>query len=296
MLFTIFTPTYNRAYTLERLYNSLKKQTSNRFEWIIVDDGSTDNTKEMVNNWVKEGAIPIRYYYQKNAGKPAAHNLGVNKAKGDLFCCIDSDDYIREDAVEIILEIWNKHGGDEIIGILAFRYSSEGEPITSIRSNIKYSTLRDAYKRYGLRGDTMLVYKTDAIRKYSFPTIEGEKFIPEGYLYNKLDKDGYLWILREGLYICEYLDDGYTANVDKLLFDNYKSYILHLNTRMREADNLYEKLMDSIRYDAISIGRSCDNIVGNAECKLFSILGYIPGYLLYRKRYLPIIRQLQRTE
>ena len=296
MLLTIFTPTFNRAYTLGRLYESLKKQTNNMFEWVIVDDGSTDSTKEMVAAWKKEMKVPIRYYYQRNSGKPSAHNMGVRKTSGELFCCVDSDDYLREDAVERIIEEWKNNCGDGIIGILAFRYSSEGNPITTIASDVKYSTLRDAYKHHGLKGDTMLVYKTEIIRKYAFPVIEGEKFIPEGFIYNKMDKEGSLWILREGLYICEYLDDGYTANVDKLIFNNYKGYILHLNTRIREVDSVFEKLMDSIRYDAIAIGHSCENIVGNAECKFFSALGYIPGYCLFRKRYLPLVRTPKKRD
>ena len=295
MIITIFTPTFNRGYTLGRLYRSLCRQTDKNFEWVIVDDGSTDDTKSMISEWIAESILKIRYCYQDNSGKPAAHNRGVSEAKGELFCCVDSDDYLREDAIEKILKTWMTVSS-ECIGIIAFRYSTKNTPITTISADVDYSTLHGAYKYHSLKGDTMLIYETDIMKKYAFPVIEGEKFIPEGYLYNKLDKEGPMKILREGLYLCEYLDDGYTANVDKLIYNNYKGYILHLKTRIKEVDSFSEKFFDSIRYDAISIGHSCNNIVKNSEDKILSILAYLPGYILYRKRYLPIIRSFEKKK
>ena len=102
MLLTVCTPTYNRAHTLPRLYESLVRQTSQDFEWLVVDDGSTDNTRELVDGWVAEGRIRIRYVYKENGGKPSAHNLGVRMAAGELFFCVDSDDYLTDNAVEVI--------------------------------------------------------------------------------------------------------------------------------------------------------------------------------------------------
>ena len=106
MLLTVCTPTYNRAHTLPRLYESLVRQTSQDFEWLVVDDGSTDNTRELVDGWVAEGRIRIRYVYKENGGKPSAHNLGVRLAAGELFFCVDSDDYLTDNAVELILSAW----------------------------------------------------------------------------------------------------------------------------------------------------------------------------------------------
>ena len=105
-ILTIFTPAFNRAYTLEKLYNSLLVQTSKDFEWLIVDDGSTDNTEELVSDWIEEGKIKIRYYYQKNSGKQVAMNLGAEKCITELFDCVDSDDYLLPDAVEAMLRFW----------------------------------------------------------------------------------------------------------------------------------------------------------------------------------------------
>ena len=290
MLVSLFTPTYNRSYTLDRLYESLVNQTDKNFEWIVVDDGSTDDTQEKVMAWEKDGLIKVRYFYQRNSGKPSAHNRGVEEAQGSLFCCVDSDDYLRCDAVEKIIATWEKRNSNHI-GILAFRVHIDGTPITQIGDSVSQSTLRGAYKYHGLKGDTMLVFDTSVIKKYAFPIIEGEKFIPEGYLYNKLDREGMLIIFREGLYICEYQPDGYTANVDRLLFNNYKSYIFHVNTRSREVDIFIEQYFDSIRYTAIAFAHLRGQIISNAENKGMAFLALLPGYLLYRRRYMPLMKE-----
>ena len=101
---TIFTPTYNRAYTLKKLYASLIEQINQNFEWLIVDDGSTDNTEEVVKQWVDEKKITIRYFKQRNGGKQRAHNKGVEICNTELFICVDSDDYIVKDSVDKILK------------------------------------------------------------------------------------------------------------------------------------------------------------------------------------------------
>ena len=285
-MITIFTPTYNRAYVLPKLYHSLCEQTSTDFEWVIVDDGSTDNTITIVQSWIKENKIRIRYFYQENSGKPAAHNRGVKEAMGDLFTCVDSDDYLTNLAVETIIETWNKHQNDTIIGVLAFRKRTDNTPITMLKNNrVQSTTLRNAYKLYGLSGDTMLIYKTDVIRKFEFPCINGEKFIPEGYLYNKLDQIGELEVLRECLYVCEYLEDGYTHNVAKNIFDNYKGYVIHINERLKTVDRGFDKLLDSIRYDSIMIAHYEKNIVKNAVYPTLAFIGLMPAYVIAYKRY-----------
>lgn len=287
MLITIFTPTYNRAYTLHRLYESLCSQTDKDFEWIIVDDGSTDDTRELVLSWINEKKILIRYYYQQNSGKPSAHNKGVQEARGELFTCVDSDDYLRSETVEIIINEWNQRKQKGIIGIVAFRVYCDDTPVTSIKNkSITFSTLREAYKKYGLSGDTMLIYDINVLRQISFPCIEGEKFIPEGYLYNKLDKKGKMYILQKGLYVCEYLDDGYTRNVAKNLYNNYRGYVLHINERIKETDeNIWEKFLDSIRYDSIMIAHHEKKIIRHAEIPALALIGFLPAYIIAHRRY-----------
>ena len=262
-------------------------QTSNQFEWVIVDDGSTDNTKEIVSNWINEGKIDIRYIYQPNAGKPVAHNRGAVEAKGDMFVCVDSDDCLVPDAITSILNCINIiQSKKDLVGILAFRMHTDNTPITRITDNsVKACTLSGAYKKHGLSGDTMLIFKTDVVRKFEFPIVAGEKFIPEGYLYNKIDKIGKLFILRKYLYVCEYLDDGYTKNVSKLIFNNYKSYVIHINARLKEIDKGFDKLFDSIRYDSVMIAHHEKGVIKHAIYPFLAVIGYVPGLFLAYKRY-----------
>lgn len=127
-LLTIFTPTYNRAHTLSRLYDSLCKEKAQNFIWLVVDDGSTDNTMTLINKWKDENRIPIKYHYQTNQGKPSAHNYGVRNATTDLFVCVDSDDWLKQNATERIEEAWNdKKNDSNIIGLLAKKGGTKGK-------------------------------------------------------------------------------------------------------------------------------------------------------------------------
>lgn len=293
-MLTIFTPTYNRAYILPRLYNSLTNQINKEFEWVIVDDGSTDNTEELIEKWIKENKIDIRYFKQENQGKPMAHNLGVQKTKGELFVCVDSDDYLTENAVKIILEKWNKVKNiQNCVGIVGMCIFENKEPVGTIMpENIEYSTLRDLYSKYGYRGDTILVYKTDIIKRHSFPKIEREKFIPETYIYDKIDQKGKLAIISEGIYICEYLEDGYTNNSKKLIKNNPKGYILCAKQRMELSKNLKEQYIACAKYvlGNILAKEKCNSYIAKSPKKLLTILSIPVSYAMYLKKYKRIDR------
>jgi len=249
---TIFTPTYNRAYVLPNLYKSLLRQTNKCFIWIIVDDGSTDQTKQLVQQWITERYIKIEYFNQNNQGKSMAHNKGVSLTKTELFTCVDSDDYLSADAIENILALWEKSGGGDRVGILAYKGYANGKSITEIRDKrCTYTTLRNAYSKYGLMGDTMLIFKTKVIKKFKFPYFSGEKFVPEAYLYDQIDQAGELIILRKTLYYCQYLEDGYTNNMAKLLVNNPQGYIVYIKQRLYIDLSLRDRITDTIRYTAM---------------------------------------------
>ena len=126
-MLTVFTPSYNRANCLPRLYESIKAQSNKNFEWLIVDDCSVDETEIIVREWVNDGSIKIRYIYQENGGKARAFNNGVKNAEGELFFCVDSDDYLPNDAVELILDRWNKVDDAKIAGIIGLKENEKGE-------------------------------------------------------------------------------------------------------------------------------------------------------------------------
>lgn len=285
-MITIFTPTYNRGYILPKLYDSLCQQTSQDFEWILVDDGSSDNTEVLAKQWLDEHIINMRYIRQENAGKPIAHNRGVDEAKGNLFVCVDSDDYLIESAVAEIREVWEKENKTNRTGILAFRGYPNGKELTRLDDHsVVESTLRDAYKKHGLHCDTMLIFKTDVIKRFHFVVAEGEKFIPETYIYNQIDEVGKLYIYRKALYMCDYQEDGMTANVAKNLYNNYKSYVIYINSRLRGNESIVEKLKDTIRYEAIMIAHRENGIIRQAVYPWLAVIGWLPANIWALKRY-----------
>lgn len=186
---TIFTPAYNRAHTLGRTYESLLRQTCDDFEWLIVDDGSKDSTQELVERWMQEGKISIRYIYQENQGMHGAHNTAYRNIYTELNTCIDSDDYMPDDAVETIVNFWKAHGSDKYAGIIGLDCTENGNIIgTPFPKEMKETTLNGFYAKGG-KGDKKLVYRTDIIKQYpEYPIFEGEKYVSLGYKYLLIDQ------------------------------------------------------------------------------------------------------------
>ena len=241
---TIFTPTYNRGYILPRLYESLCKECPTDFVWLIVDDGSTDNTQALVNEWRLNAKIEIKYHFQKNGGKMRAHNRGVQLCETPLFFCIDSDDAIAQGAVKRILMDYKLLENDETLSGRVARRQSLNRSASCDVPNVGRCSLHDIYER-GFFGDTSLVFKTSILREYPFPEIEGEKFITESYVYDQIDQKYELIIENEYLMRCEYLDDGYTANSINLYFNYPKGWALYYSQYYR----LYAKtLWNKIKY------------------------------------------------
>lgn len=288
---TVFTPTYNRGKELKRLYESLVNQSNQSFVWLVVDDGSTDNTEELVKEWMQEKLIEIEYCKQENKGKSMAHNKGVELTKTELFTCVDSDDYLIKDAIEEIADCW-KYATRENVGILAFKGEKE-KAITTLGvrpiggNGHVNSTLKNAYSHLKLQGDTMLIFKSEVVKKYSFPYFKREKFVPEAYLYDLIDQNGKLMILEKVLYICEYLEDGYTQNMANLLKRNHKGYEAYIRQRLRLDTEIKDKFLDTIRYIAIMLVDKEKNkkIVRGSEYPILTIIAYPLGVLFYCKRY-----------
>ena len=145
---TVFTPAYNRAHTIGRTYKSLCRQTCKDFEWLVIDDGSSDNTKELVEGWIKENKIPIRYIYQQNQGMHGAHNTAYANITTELNTCIDSDDFMPDDAVENIVYFWKQNGSDKYAGIIGLDQVVSGEIIGTkfVLNNVKIKPVNAKHK------------------------------------------------------------------------------------------------------------------------------------------------------
>ena len=219
MFLSIITPTYNRAYILPKCYESLKKQKCLDFEWIVIDDGSTDNTEELIKSFIEDKIINVKYVKQKNAGKHVAHNKGAELAQGEMFLCLDSDDQLTEDAVLVVKQFWAENLTEKYTGILAKRGEIKSrQPICgNWDENLSSSTMFDLFNEHGFKGDTALFFKTDILKKEKFVFFDGEKFIPETALYCEIDKYGEMLLLDKVLYLTEYLPDGLTAKYHSLL-------------------------------------------------------------------------------
>lgn len=232
-MLTIFTPTYNRENLLPRVYESLVKQTNPDFIWLIVDDGSTDHTRTLVESWQQEKKINIQYVYRENGGKMRAHNTGVDLCTTELFVCLDSDDYLVQTAVGDILSTWQEKKQGNIAGIAAHKGEDEKTPLFHQEfPEIEISTLRGLY-RSGFSGETTLVFRTEILKKYSFPEIEGEKYVPEDYIYDKIDEEYQLLILPKVLTICEIVEGGYTDQASLLRQKNPTGWFLYYEQRAR---------------------------------------------------------------
>lgn len=279
---TIFTPAYNRAHTIGRTYESLCRQTCQDFEWLIVDDGSSDQTQELVEGWIKENKITIRYIYQKNQGMHGAHNTAYRNIHTELNTCIDSDDYMPDNAVEKIISFWNKYGSDKYAGLVGLDCVEPGKIIgTKFSKNMKETTLTDFYAQGG-QGDKKLVYRTDIITKYpEYPLFEGERYVNLGYKYQLIDQDYKLLTLNEPLVIVEYQQEGSSANMFKQYWNNPKGFAFVRKMDMLYAPSMKRKFEACIHYVSHSIRSKNPQFLNKSPKPLLTFLAILPGILLY---------------
>ncbi len=244
---TVFTTTYNRAFCLNQLYNSLVQQTNQNFLWLVIDDGSTDATQQIIANWKIENKIEIHYIYQENKGMHSGHNLAYDHIETEFNVCIDSDDYMPNNAIELILK--HTSGLDlKFAGIVGLDATKNGQIIgTKIPETIKECTLNGLYQIHGVKGDKKLVYRTAIIKQYpKYPIFEGEKFVPLGFLYYIIDKDYLLKPVNEIFAIVEYQQDGSTKNILKQYRKNPRGFAFSRISRIQNSLNLKDKIKNSI--------------------------------------------------
>ena len=279
---TIFTPAYNRAHTIGRTYASLCRQTCKDFEWLIIDDGSTDNIRNLVEGWMAEEKIPIRYIYQENQGMHGAHNAAYANIDTELNTCIDSDDWMPDDAVEKIVFFWRKHGSDKVAGIIGLDVVEDGRLIGSpFPEGMSHTTLTDFYRNGG-KGDKKLVYRTDVVRNYPpYPIFEGEKYVGLSYLYMLIDQDYELLTINEPLVIVDYQQDGSSYNMFRQYWNNPQGFSFFRLQCMPYAKGFKEKVRTCIHYVSTSIMLKDTDFLKKTPLKMYTILAIAPGVLLY---------------
>ncbi|HOI27015.1 MAG TPA: glycosyltransferase family A protein [Paludibacteraceae bacterium] len=282
MMITVFTPTYNRANTLTRLFESLKQQTDKRFEWLIIDDGSTDETKELVNSFIQENVIDINYIKRENRGLSATINQGVQLAKGDIFFRIDSDDFATLDAIEKIYKNWHLTQKESVCGLVFFKIKTDGfhTGFHPFSSNFETNFFDYRNKHKGV-GDRAEVIKTEVMREFPFPKYREEKFCPEGLVWNRMAKKYNAIYIAEDIYVCEYQEGGLTNSV----LSNLRKNALGGTNYYAEIFSFKVTPFYYIK-NAISFWRYAfyngNSFLSNMKMLplLASVIGFVPGVLL----------------
>ncbi len=279
---TVFTPAYNRAHTIGRTYDSLKKQICKDFIWLIVDDGSTDNTAALIRQWQQEdNGFEIRYIYKENGGMHTAHNTAYENIDTELNTCIDSDDCIAEDAVEKILTKWEDVKDLGYAGLIGLDADMDGSIIgTKFPDGLEETTLTGFYAGGG-SGDKKLVYRTEVIRKYPpYPVFEGEKYVALAYKYRMIDQDYKLAVLNDILCNVEYQADGSSATMWKQYAKNPKGFAFWRKVCMQYPTSKKRLFADCVHYVSHSILAGERHFIKESPEKLYTIVALPLGAAL----------------
>ncbi len=287
---TVFTPTYNRKDLLVRGYEALRRQTSKDFLWLIIDDGSTDSTGERVKNWQMEADFEIRYVYKENGGLYTGYNKAIELLETELAVCIDSDDFMPDDAVERIIDFWNKNGSSEYAGIVGLDISADGRMLGDLLPNVKSLNLADMLiNRYKIQDcDRKFVVRTDLYKKYGpMEIIEGEKDYNPHSLHVEISQDYEFLVCNENFCFVEYQEGGMTQSIFKQYVNSPKSYakMRILNLNIKNAPIKYV-LKNCIHYVSSSILSHNNNFIKQSPRKVLTVLMIPFGALftLYVKR------------
>lgn len=255
--FTIFTPSYNRAHTLSKAYESLVAQTDKDFEWIVVDDGSKDKTKGLVEGFISENKIKIRYIFQENQGKHIAINTGLMNAQSECFLVLDSDDFLLPNCIEISRKISEKISKkNDFAGFTFIRFSEKSGVDFKKYGKNEWVDLKNYHWEFP--GEMGFVYKTEIAKQFLFPKFEGERFCPESVVYRRIARKYHVLFTDHILAFGEYLEDGLTRNYYDLLKKNPRAAMLSYKEKIDDAESFEEKKQLAKSY--WNIANSASNI------------------------------------
>lgn len=283
---TVFTPTYNRAHTIGRTYESLLRQTCDDFEWLVVDDGSTDNTEELVKGWIKENKIPIRYIYQENGGLYTGYNTAYANIDTELNVCIDSDDFMPDNAVELITDYWKAYGNDKYAGITGLDFTLDGNPIGGyFPDKLKECHMIDFVLKKIHSGDTKQITRTALMKKFiPMEGFDGEKNFNPIYLLLQAD-DLYPWlIINDNLCFVEYQqNDSMSAGIFRQYLNSPHSFAKMRRLEMKLKRNTFWNLIRvAIHYNSSCIIGKEKDWLKSSPRKLLTLICRPAGWLLFK--------------
>lgn len=284
-LITVFTPTFNRSNCLHNCYESLKKQSSHNFEWLIIDDGSSDSTDKLIEKWqAEQNPFQIRYAYKENGGLHTAYNKGIELAETELFVCIDSDDRMPFDTIEKIEKIWDGISHMDYVGIMGIDRYENGECVGGLfPEGVSEMYLYEKLTKYKIPGDKKMIHRTDLLKKVApMPVFEGEKNFNPSYLMYKLDSFGKLYVTNECFCVVDYQPDGMSSNIYRQYYDSPLSFAetrkLYLEFPGISASF---KLRHSIHYmSSCIIAKRFLKGIKESPCPVYALLSIFPSLLL----------------
>lgn len=288
-MITILTPTYNRKHTLPRLYYSLQQQTSFEFEWLVIDDGSTDGTEVLIKEYINQNnSFTIRYYKKNNGGKHRAMNFGIKNASGTHILFLDSDDKLAENCVEEVLRnLENIRSKEDFCGITINKCSFDGQPVGNyINYDVLDCNFIEYRMTYGYIGDRAEIIKTSILKEYPFPEYPNEKFITEAIVWNRIAKLYKSRYLNKNLYLCEYQEGGLSDTSTNLFTNNPKGSMLFYKEQIQLEPSILKRILYISMYWRF---RFSTNIRNNPElwpCPIYYlILPIYPLYMIGRKYF-----------
>lgn len=283
-MISVFTPTYNRKHLLPRLYESLCRQSSKDFEWLIVDDGSTDGTREYVEKIIRENRIDISYFYQENSGKHAAHNRAAQMAAGELFLCVDSDDVpAYEDTIEGILACWEGCRAEQkCAGLISYKALFDGTILgDKFPENLDKSSPFDLAYTFQSHGERNVIYRVSFLRKILYPVFPGEKFCPDSYISDFLSQEYEMMLRRNIDVLCEYQEDGLSRNFTRLMRNNPKGFCVANMQLIDMQKKLKDKCGAAIRFRAFKfLARDRSLVYSSKKNRMLVNLCSIPGWCM----------------
>lgn len=280
-ILTIYTPTFNRKHYLERVYSSLCGQTCKDFIWLIIDDGSTDDTAQIVMDWKREQcAFEIRYFYQQNGGVHAARNSGLRLCTTELLCSLDSDDWLSDNAVKDILDIWCSYGGCQYAGIISPIADQNGKVIGMPMPNLQYASYQTLFFKYNLSGDKLMVFNTKILSQIpEYPCFGGEKLVPENWKFIQIPDEIPFIVTSRIYYYSEYLAEGLTRNVALNRLNNPNGFRETAREILIHCRYIRPRIKAHIKYDAYSILLHDRNYIKNSPQPIISLLLSPLGFL-----------------
>lgn len=286
---TVFTPTYNRAHTIGRTYKSLCQQTCKDFEWLVIDDGSTDNTQELISQWIHEDKIPIKYIFKENGGLYTGYNTAYANIQTELNVCIDSDDYMPNNGVELILEHWKKYGSKKYCGIVGLDFDvNNGNPIGGFfpqdLHEVFYLELNTKHIHHG---DVKSVLRTDLMKKVAPQTgFTGEKNFNPIYMQMQIDDEYPILVLNKNLCWVDYQYQAGGDSMSKAIFKQYmnspKSFakMRCLEMTLKHSD-LKNRFRSAIHYVSSCLISRDKSWLKNSPQKFLTFAAAPLGLLLY---------------